>query len=286
MADAPSSILDAHVHLWDTSRFELAWLANVPELSGRYTADDLQATIGGLPIRRAVAVQAGESAEEASWLLTEVSLSEHGAIPLGVVLQYAPLTGRWLGAVQPVVDRGGALPDGVRVPVHRRAPDWTDLDGFEALVTGLEEQGIVLELLLRPDQLAAVNDIAARHPGLDIVLCHLGLGAASPTPEWRAALSRLSARPNVAAKVSGLFSPLGVNDDGDAGVRSAVATAADALGPERLMFGSDWPMSTRVGSYAEIVERTAHALPNLAPAEATAIWATTAERLYGDGGGS
>lgn len=280
MSDSPSSLVDAHVHLWDTSRFELAWLANVPALAARYTADDLRAAGGDLPVAGAVAVQAGESAEEAEWLFGAVTGAESDALPARVVLQYAPAASGWLGAVQSAVDEFGTLPAGIRLPIHRRAADWRDLEGLGALLDGLEEHGMALELLLRPDQLAVVHDLAIEHPRLDIVLCHLGLGTAAPTPEWRAALTTLMSTPNVAAKVSGLFSP-GTLGEADARIRDAIAEAMNALGPSRLMFGSDWPMSTRVGAYGDIVERTALALPELATAESAAIWRRTAERIYG-----
>lgn len=272
------SIHDAHVHLWDTSRFELPWLAAVPELAPRYTAADLRAAIGDVPVGGAVTVQAGESAAEAAWLMGETD-----ARSTRVVLQYAPSASGWLGAVHPVVDQLRRLPAGVRLPVHRRAADWTDLEGLGALLAEMEKRGLVLELLLRPDQLAVVDELAARHPRLPVVLCHLGLATAAPTPDWRASLARLARRATVRAKVSGLFSSPGTAGGDAPRVRDAVSAAMDALGPRRLMFGSDWPMSTRVGPYAEVVERTALSFPELSRDEATAIWRRNAEDVYGWG---
>jgi L-fuconolactonase len=281
MTDTPSSILDAHVHLWDTSRFELPWLAGVPELNHRYTARDLRAAIGEAPVAAAVAVQAGETAEEAAWLFDAASEVQHGGLSSRVVLQHAPAASGWLGTVHSVVDGLGILPAGVRLPIHRRAADWTDLEGLDTLLGGLEQRGLVLELLLRPDQIPVIHELAAAHPRLDIVLCHLGLSTAESRPEWRTALKMLTSRSNVSAKVSGLFSPQGTAADADSRARDAIAQAADALGPDRLMFGSDWPMSTRAGTYADVVERTALILPALTSEESAAIWRETAERIYG-----
>ncbi len=282
MADRSRGILDAHVHLWDTGRFELTWLASVPELSPRYEAGDLRAAVGALPVESAIAVQAGESADEAAWLLgDDTGAAGAGALPTRVVLQYAPAAEGWLGAVHDVATGRGPLPSGIRIPLHRRKADWTDLAGLSTLLRGLEERGMVLELLLRPDQIAVVPALAAAHPRLGVVLCHLGLSTAEPTPEWRAALATLTGRPNVSAKISGLFSPRGTPQHGDARPRAAVAHAIAALGPDRLMFGSDWPMSTRVGPYTEVVERTALLLPELTPEQSAAIWHGTAERVYG-----
>jgi L-fuconolactonase len=278
MPEPAASILDAHVHLWDTRRFELAWLSNVPRLAARYSADDLGVAMGDVPVTGAVAVQAGESAAEAEWL-TDISAGSH-RLPSHVVLQYTPAAGAWLGTVQAAVDRSGMLPAGVRLPVHRRSADWTGLEGFAPLATRLEEEGIVLELLLRPDQIAVVRDLAVRHPRLQIVLCHLGLGSHEPTIQWRAALADLAGSSNVSAKISGLFARQGTPSEVDAGVRSAVAAAMETIGADRLMFGSDWPMSTLVGDYAEIVDRTAGTLRDLTADESSAVWRRTAERIY------
>jgi len=127
---------------------------------------------------------------------------------------------------------------------------------------------------------AVIEQLAAEHPNLNIVLCHLGLATHEPTAEWRAALATLTVRPNVYAKVSGILSQPGSAVRRDAWAADAVAAAVDALGPDRLMFGSDWPMSPLVGGYAEVVERTALALPELTAKESLGIWRRTAERVY------
>jgi L-fuconolactonase len=280
MTDSPSAIVDAHVHLWDTSRFTLPWLANVPELAARYTAEDLAAAVGELGVRSAIAVQAGDSPAEAAWLFDATDGAALGRRAFRVVLQYAPAEDGWLGAVQSAVDQNAALPAGIRLPVHRGGSDWTELPGLETLARRLEDEGMVLELLLRPDQIAVVHELALAHPRLHIVLCHLGLGAGAPTAEWRSALARLTRTSNVFAKISGLFSPAGTRKDGDIAARDAIGAAFEALGPARLIFGSDWPMSTRVGTYSEVVERTSRILPELTAGESEAIWGSTATHLY------
>ena len=100
----------------------------------------------------------------------------------------------------------------------------------------------MLELLLRAEQLPAAAALAARHPGLRIVLCHLGISA-----------ERL---------------------------RTAVGHAVEVFGAGRVMFGSDWPVSARFAGYREVVERTDAALPRLTDAERREFWADTAARLY------
>ncbi len=124
MTDPPQSIIDAHVHLWDTSRFDLPWLADVPELSTRYEAGDLRAAVGKAPVQELVAVQAGESAVEAAWLLGEdTGASGVGAFSTRVVLQYEPSRKGWLGAVHSVAADRLARIAGIRIPLHGRPAD-------------------------------------------------------------------------------------------------------------------------------------------------------------------
>jgi L-fuconolactonase len=270
-APRAAEVVDGHVHFWDTREFELAWLAGAPHLLQHYSPDELRRQ-SGEPPASVLAVQAGGSREEADWLI-KWSHAADGFVS-GAVLQFSPSPGAWAGVVTPLFNGGvKAMPAGVRVPVHRAEADWTDLEGLHDLAVGLQQRGLVLEALLRPDQLDAVGRIAARYPSLTVVLCHLGLADHIPDSAWRAAFARLAGRPNVSAKVSGIF---GGATDG----HSAVATALDAFGPDRLLFGSDWPMSTAVGSYREVMDRTAAALGSLSASEADAIWRATATRLY------
>ncbi|KRC59211.1 hypothetical protein ASE14_15700 [Agromyces sp. Root81] len=279
-AGASPAIVDAHLHLWDTAAFELPWLASVPELSERYTVSDYLAAVGEAPVGAAVVVQAGDTAVEARWLFDVLSGADAHRLEAAAVVQFAAERDAWLGRVQSAVDERGVLPRGVRLPVHRRGAEWTALEGLPALLGAAEQRGLVVEVLCRPDQVAAVDGLAARHPGLVFVLDHLGIGTSDPDSAWRSALRTLSARANVVAKVSGLFA---AGDDVVAGAeraRSVVQSALQALGPERIMFGSDWPMSSRIGPYVAVLERTHAALGSMTARDAEAVWSSTARATY------
>lgn len=266
-------IVDAHVHLWDTRVFALDWLADTPELDRAQTLDMLRRQAGDRPL---IAVQAGVERDEAEWLL-ETAHPQRADGVSAVVLQYAPGEG-WAGKVtsafgRPTADRIA----GVRIPLVLESDATRGPEGADVLLAELERRGLVLEVLVRPEQLAYVDEVAAAHPELSIVVCHLGIGAGEPTADWRAAVGRLGGRANVAAKVSGLFRA----DREDAAACQAIAVALEHLGPERLMFGSDWPISSQVAhDYSEIVDRTALALGDLSERDAEVVWSTTASRHY------
>jgi L-fuconolactonase len=270
--------IDAHIHLWDTGCFDLPWLAAEPRLAPRYTADDFARASDGAAPDSAVAVQAGTSATEAAWLLRE---TEHAseAPRFGVVLQFAPSADGPLGEVQPAVDEG-RMPLGVRLPLRGEPEDWTSLPGVSGLAAHLETSDMILELLLRPDQLTAAEHLAARHPGLTVVLCHLGLSEDEPSDAWRQAIARIAGQDNVYAKLSGLFSSAPPLAADLARARSATEWALECFGADRLMFGSDWPISTRAGSYAEVLSWTREVVSAATPSESTAIFGGTAARVY------
>ncbi|WP_285101655.1 amidohydrolase family protein [Promicromonospora sp. MEB111] len=276
----PDGIVDAHVHLWDTGAMRISWFAERLGLPRRVGPDDLaRATATSpVPVRAAVAVQAADTEGEARWLAARAA--GHGPLPGPVVLQYDTRPGgpaAWAGMAQPLLDDGVPVA-GVRLAVPGGAADLSDVAGLDALCAGLAGTGRVLETLVRPEQLPAVAALADRHPALDVVVCHLGLGTGAPDGAWRAALADVAARPRVHAKLSGLHTA----GPADAGRVALIARAAvDLLGPERLLFGSDWPMSARVAPYAEVVGRTARALPRLDDAAVSALWSGTAARLYG-----
>ncbi|MDQ7876963.1 amidohydrolase family protein [Microbacterium sp. QXD-8] len=263
-----AGIVDAHVHVWDLERFPLSWFRDDLRLPRAATVAALTdaAAAASRPLAAAVAVQAADTHVEMQWLR---DLARRDSVVRWVVLQYAPATG-WAGVTDAVRDERVR---GIRVATPGGSADLSDLGDLDRLCDGAGATGRVIELLARPAQLDAVAHLARRHPGTTFVLCHLGLGAGAPDGAWAESLARVGARPNLAAKFSGLATAPGDHDR----LSALAETAVDAFGAERLMFGSDWPMSARVVPYARLVddvERTWAARPD-------AFWGATATALYG-----
>jgi L-fuconolactonase len=146
---------------------------------------------------------------------------------------------------------------------------------------------LVFDLVVRHDQLAACARLAAALPEVPFVLDHLGkpslTGAASAGPElagWKRGILDLAARPNVTAKLSGLVTEARWDAWQPDDLRPAVDHALDAFGPDRLMFGSDWPVCLLASDYGEWMDTLRDLLAGLSPDEAAAVWAGTARRVY------
>ncbi|RZU63847.1 L-fuconolactonase [Microterricola gilva] len=283
------ALLDAHVHMWDTAVFRLPWLSAVPTLAERYDFDAVRSPLAdGI-----ICVQAGETLLEAEWLLEQAARFP-GAAASGtgvpgidaIVLQYDPSDDpeAWAGAVHPVVVRSlasGGPVAGVRIPAHGAPDDLAAIPGVDALCAGLAANGLVLELLLRPAQLSSVAHLAERHPALTIVLCHMGIGQDPIEHGWEAELAKVATHPTVNAKISGILSAAddaGRPDDPARIVRAALA----CFGAGRLLFGSDWPISTRTGlDHLGIVARIDAELAGCSDEERALIYGGTAKAVYG-----
>lgn len=136
-----------------------------------------------------------------------------------------------------------------------------------------------------PAHLHQVVRLVQELPGLTVVVDHLAkppLAGGPGTPafrEWAAQLREVAASPLAVAKVSGLRAAGSGWDL--ASLRPALDVAVEAFGPDRLMYGGDWPMTLRLGGYGPSLAVVQQWAEGLAPAEADAFWWGTAERVYG-----
>jgi L-fucono-1,5-lactonase len=276
--------VDAHHHLWDPARRAYPWMdESVAAIRRRFTVEDLDAVVGPQGFGQTIVVQAVSSVEETEELLAVAVASDRVAGVVGWVDLGGPGVAGALAALR--ARPGGETLVGVRHQVHDEPdPDWLlrdqVLDGLAAVAAA----GLAYDLLVRERELPAARAVAQRLPELTLVVDHLAKprireGATDP---WAGELAALARHPNVFCKVSGLVTEA----DWDAWTPGQLAPyvrhAVDVFGPERLLFGSDWPVCLLAASYAEVVEAAEEALDRagLAPAERDAVFGANAHRLY------
>jgi len=270
-------MIDSHQHLWNPATADYPWLTpDLAVLDRVFTQADVAAELRAAGVDRTVLVQAADNVED-----TENMLREAAADPtIAGVVAWAPLTrpdeaatllDGWAGA--PIV--------GVRHLIHRDPdPKWLlrpDVaDGLELLA----ERGLTFDVCAEtPDLLALVPSLAQAHPGLTLIVDHLGK---PPIRErgwepWAGLLRDAAAAPNVVAKVSGLNTAA---EDGwtATSFQRYVDHALAVFGPDRLMYGGDWPFALLAAdSYAQIRAALVATLPLEAH---EAVLGRTAERVY------
>jgi L-fuconolactonase len=274
--------IDAHHHLWDPTRVDYPWLRAAPALLRRtFTADELQPQLQAAGITRTVLVQAANSREDTAFMLEQAASHDW----IGAVVGWVPLDDP--RAAERALDELAGEPKlrGVRDLVHSdRHPGWLDQPGVHASARLLAERGLVLDVPdAYPGHLRDVPRLAAAAPELRIVIDHLAKPPfrREPAGTWESQLRAAAASgEHVYAKLSGLGTAVGAADWTAAELRPAVDVALEAFGPERLAWGSDWPVSLLSGGYARDWQAAQELLAPLAAAERDAILGGTAAALY------
>jgi L-fuconolactonase len=275
-------IIDAHHHLWDPADRPYPWMDDsVAPIRRRFDVDDLRAAARSTDVTRTIVVQAVHDPGETAWLLEQPE-------PVAGVVGWVDLT------APDVVDRiaalvagsGGDRPAstrlvGIRHQAHDEPdPDWLARPEVVRGVRAVAAAGLVFDVLVRAREHRAALALLDAVPEGSFVLDHAGKpDIAGGDPGWAARIDDFAARPNVACKVSGLFTEAGPEwrrQPVDRYVRAVV----ERFGPERSLFGSDWPVSTLATTYDDVVRRTTDALADLTPDERQSVLSGTAERTY------
>lgn len=269
-------IIDTHLHIWDLARFHYAWISpDSAVLHRTYLPADIWPHFQACGVGGAVFVQANDLIEESEWVL---GLSERYPWLLGVV--------GWIDLAAPdiqrTLDRLCAHPRFKGVRAGAPGTDWLLGDAVQPSLRALAKRGLSLDVLTGPAELALLPALAAQHPDLTIVLDHLGgpPTASGDLTEWRRLLGAAAAAPNIVAKVSGLLTQAQRPDRSLADIGAVVQTALDSFGPQRLMFGGDWPVSLLAAPYPAMFDSTRLALSGLSQEDAAHIWQATATRVY------
>ena len=276
--------IDSHQHFWSYSAADYPWIGvGMERLARDYLPEDLGPVAAAAGIGGTVAVQARQTLAETEWLL---DLAERHPLIRGVVGWVDLQSPRVAEQLDAFVGRKNLV--GVRHVVQDE-PDPRFLVG-PAFVRGLQSLqafGLTYDLLLYPSQLPAAIELASRLPEQPFVLDHLAKPriAAWTKPDdmepWRRDIEALSRRENVFCKVSGLVTEAVWRQWRPSDCAAYLDVALTAFGPDRLMFGSDWPVCLLSGDYADVAGMVRDFSATLSAAEQAAIWGGTAARFYG-----
>lgn len=275
-------MIDSHHHVWDVDVREHAWLSDLPVINHTFGLDDL----------RPIAAAAGVDGTVLVQVLAEVSetrefLALAAADPLvrGVV-GWVDLTradvGDTLAALR--AGTGGDHLVGIRHLVQSE-PDlaWLLRPDVRAGIAAVGAAGLAYDLLIRPEHLDVAAELVAALPEVSFVLNHLAKPnvAAGEIDDWAVGMRRLSRRPNVACKVSGILTEAG--DDFSVSVLTPyVQVAVEAFGPARLMLGSDWPVSLLAAQYPQVMATLVQTLRSagVTGSDLEDVCGATAKRWY------
>jgi len=274
--------VDAHHHVWDLSVRDQDWIPEHSPIRRNFTVADLEPEARAAGVDCTVLVQTITVPEETPEFLALAACHD---LVAGVV--------GWTDLTRPdITDElarlrelpGGAYLKGIRHQVQGEPdPEWLLRPDVRRGLTAVAEAGLVYDLVVLSHQLPACAKAAASLPQLTFVLDHLGKPpiASGTLQPWTSDLHALAAQPNTVAKLSGLVTEADPDSWTVDDLRPYAQVALECFGPERLMFGSDWPVCTLAASYTQVADSTVELVVNLSDKEREEVFGETAARVYG-----
>jgi L-fuconolactonase len=270
--------IDSHQHFWDVTRFRYYWMTPAMKILERnYLPADLIPIMKDAGVVGTVVVQAHDSIEEGECLL---HLAQSNDFVKGVVVWIDP---RRRDINKVLAKFSSPKLKGVRYQVEDELDDeWLLRDD---VVLGLKEIArleLPFDLLVRTRQLKTLPILAKRVPGLRMVLDHMAKPeiAAHRMEPWKTEMAKVAAIPGMYCKISGLVTEADRNGWTNEDLKPYLRLALELFGPERLMWGSDWPVCLLASSYGRVLRATLEAIGPIGEIESEKIFYLNAKRFY------
>src|SRR5882762_1602086 len=250
-------IVDSHQHFLQVGRFDYQWMSREVEVLYRdYLPAMIEPILKRCGVEKTILVQASNSLEETRWLL---SLSDQYPFIAGVV--------GWVDLSVPEV--GHQLDEFIAHPKFK---------GVRHLV----ESEPADDWLLHTRHLKHVRTVAESCPELSLVVDHLAKPpiASAEISDWAREIKEVAAYPKISCKLSGLVTEANLTAWRTEDLRPVVRTALEYFGPQRLMFGSDWPVCLRAASYERVLEAFQSLFADLNDEERSCIFSGNAAEFY------
>ena len=272
--------IDAHHHFWHYNTRDYGWISDEMAVLRRdFLPTDLKPLLDSAGIDRVVSVQARQCVEETEWLL---SLAEQNDFIAGVV--------GWLPLASPefpaLLERFAANPK-LRALRHvvQDEPDDRFILGeeFNRGIDRLINTHLVYDILIFERHLPYAIEFVKRHSEEQIfVLDHIAKPkiASGELQPWADNLRQLAAFPNVFCKLSGLVTEADIHSWTPEQLRPYMETVLEAFGPDRVMFGSDWPVCTCATTYSRWRGVVGDFIASLSEHEQAQIMGGTALKAY------
>jgi len=271
--------IDSHQHFWRFNQPDYGWIKPDWPIRRDFLPADLEPELRAWNLDGCVAVQARQSLAESRWLL---DLATANTIIRGVV--------GWVDLRSPSVakelEEFAEHPKfvGVRHVVQDEPDDGFMLRAdFQRGIDALRGFGLTYDLLVFPRQLPAAIKLAKQFPEQPFVLDHLAKppiknGTLSP---WREQIRELAKLPNVTCKVSGLVTEADWQHWRAKDFKPYLDVVFEAFGPDRLMFGSDWPVCLLAGSYERVFGLVENYVSQFGTNAAAKVFGGNAAKFYG-----
>jgi L-fuconolactonase len=270
--------VDTHLHFWDLRTYHRHdWLQKKPAIYRSFLPPDLKPDFDECAVDLGVIVEAARDSHALNlwWLRLTEEYDFLGAVIVGSRLDQDDLP-EWLDEYS-----HHAAMRGVRSHPAGRPAEWPEQPETRRALRELTRRDLVLELLVEHDAFEAVSRLASQHPSLRIVVNH---GGVPPFREgslsrWARGMTLLAANPNVFLKYSSLLYYSGP-DPSRHRLQPAVDVMLETFGPQRMLWGSNWPVELLAGSYKEAFRWSLLCVDSLSQHERAALFGGNAIKVY------
>ena len=271
--------IDSHHHFWNYSEAEYGWIGPDMGLLRRdFGPADLNTQLEAAGVDAAISVQAQQTTAETDWLLETAADNSRIAGVVG-----------WVAlADETVSDQLGRLSEnknlvGVRHVVQDEPDDNFILgEAFNRGVSSLSSFDLVYDILIFQRHLQQTIEFVDRHPNQVFVLDHIAKPIIEGPPQeaWLSGIAELAKRENVSCKISGVVTEVRLPDWDEDLLKPYIDHVIQSFGPQRLMYGSDWPVCLLRSNYRRWIEAVRGYISHLSPSEQDDILGGTAARVY------
>lgn len=272
-------LIDAHLHLIHRDQLTYNWMPNAPMLdTGDYALADMKALAAGrITGSIFMEVDVSDFRHEARMVK---AMMQPGSGLLGQIAGCNPAQAE--GFDQWLADCDALNVVGFRRILHEGPDDVSRSDTFRRNVRAIGATGRVYDMVFLARQLPVALELARACPEMTLVLDHCGVpdiagGAMDP---WRANMAALAALPHVHCKLSGILAYCAPGTASLEVVRPWVEHVIEVFGPDRVLWGSDWPVVNLGGGLPLWLDITDGLLAGLSADEQAAIRSGTARRVY------
>jgi predicted TIM-barrel fold metal-dependent hydrolase len=280
-------LIDTHQHLIRRDRIGYAWTHDIPILStGDFTREDYAGLVAGKGVAATIFMETGvddaDYQTEARMVAGMVGTSVGGVAMLGQIASIRPEWDEGFDAWLEEAQGMGVV--GFRRILHVVPDEVSQAETFRANLRKIGRAGYPFDLNFLARQLIPIGaELVRACPDQPYVLDHCGVPdvAAGGFDEWRQGIDVMAGFPNIVVKLSGITTYCAPGTASVALVRPYVDHLLQVFGPDRMLWGGDWPVVNLGAGLPGWIDMTRDLLAGLSADERFAIAQGTAKRVYG-----
>jgi predicted TIM-barrel fold metal-dependent hydrolase len=279
-------IVDTHQHLWDLKKFWLRWIKDDSPLARSYVLDDYRKATEGLNVVKTVYmevdVRPSQQDAEADYVIELCKDAERTRM-YGAVISGRPASDGFKTYISRF--KGSKYVKGLRQVLHGEGTKagYCLEPAFVKGVQLLGDLGLSYDICIRPGELPDAARLIDACPGTRFILDHCGNAnvQANDRTQWQKDIGEVAKRKNVVCKVSGIVASAKPGAWTADDLAPIVRHVQEVFGPDRVMFGGDWPVCTLAATYQQWVEALKEIVKGTKAEEQKKLFHDNAAKFYG-----